>query len=179
MTTGSQGIELEGDLDASGLRFGVVASRWNAAVVDDMLAATIAFLARRGATAEDLQVVRVPGAWEIPAALAWLSEAEPRPDGLIALGAVIRGGTPHFDYVCEACTRGCEQVQAQSGLPVGFGILTCDDLGQARARAGGREGNKGEEAAEASLRMVRLKRLLDASNQKAASRNPSAAPSES
>ena len=145
----------DGDLKGSGLRFGIVASTFNRAVVDSLLEGARRFLDRSGVAQQDVEVVRVPGAFEIPKGVQLLAE-QGTFDGLVALGAVIRGETPHFDYVCKACTDGCLQLSLQYRLPVGFGLLTCDDGDQARARAGGKLGNKGEEAAEAALRMVRI-----------------------
>src|SRR5690606_31193282 len=104
--------------------------------------------------------VRVPGAWEIPVALEALARTG-RYDGLVALGAVIRGGTPHFDYVAGECTRGCGEVARRHRLPVGFGVLTCDDTAQAEARAGGEGGNKGAEAAQAVLETVDALERID------------------
>jgi 6,7-dimethyl-8-ribityllumazine synthase len=148
---------VEGDHDGAGLRFGIVAALFNRAVVDPLVDGAERFLARSGVLDADVTIVRVPGAFEIPHGLQILAESG-RCDGLIALGAVIRGDTPHFDYVCTACTDGCLQLSLQYRLPIGFGLLTCDTGDQARARAGGKAGNKGEEAAEAALRMVRVGR---------------------
>lgn len=145
--------------DPSEVRFGLVAARFNGGIVERLLDGAREFLLDRGAAQENLLVVRVPGAWEIPAALDALAIAR-RVDALVALGAVIRGETPHFDYICSECAAGCARVTARTGIPVGFGVLTCNDAEQARARAGGRAGNKGQEAAEAALEMVSLLRSL-------------------
>ncbi len=141
--------------DAPGVRVGLVAARFNGSIVERLLEGARRFLVEHGVREEDLLVVRVPGAWEIPAALDALAVTG-RVDALIALGVVIRGETPHFDYICNECAAGCARVTAQTAIPVGFGVLTCNDAEQAAARAGGKAGNKGEEAAEASLEMANL-----------------------
>lgn len=145
--------------DAAGVRFGLVAARFNGLIVERLVEGAREFLLSRGAAADDLLLVRVPGAWEIPAALDVLADSG-EVDALVALGAVIRGETPHFDFICNECAAGCARVTARTGIPVGFGVLTCDDTGQAAERAGGKVGNKGEEAAEAALEMARLLRSL-------------------
>jgi 6,7-dimethyl-8-ribityllumazine synthase len=137
----------------AGTRFALVASRFNQRVVDGLVEGAKHFLTEHGVDPEAIEVVRVPGAFEIPLGLETLARSgEYR--ALIALGAVIRGETPHFDYVSHACTTGCEAVARRHGVPVGFGLLTCDTEEQAEARAGGRAGNKGIEAAEAAFEMV-------------------------
>ncbi len=141
--------------DAPGVRVGLVAARFNGSIVERLLEGARRFLVEHGVREGDLLVVRVPGAWEIPAALDALA-ATGRVDALIALGVVIRGETPHFDYICNECAAGCARVTAQTAIPVGFGVLTCNDAEQAAARAGGKAGNKGEEAAEAALEMANL-----------------------
>ena len=141
--------------DAPGVRVGLVAARFNGSIVERLLEGARRFLLEHGVREEELLVVRVPGAWEIPAALDALA-ATGRVDALVALGVVIRGETPHFDYICNECAAGCARVTAQTAIPVGFGVLTCNDAEQAAARAGGKAGNKGEEAAEAALEMANL-----------------------
>lgn len=141
--------------DAPGVRVGLVAARFNGSIVERLLEGARRFLVEHGVREEGLLVVRVPGAWEIPAALDALA-ATGRVDALIALGVVIRGETPHFDYICNECAAGCARVTAETAIPVGFGVLTCNDAEQAAARAGGKAGNKGEEAAEAALEMANL-----------------------
>lgn len=137
----------------AGARFAVVASRFNQRVVDRLVEGAKGYLSEHGVEPEAIEVVRVPGAFEIPLALETLARrGEYR--ALIALGAVVRGETPHFDYVSHACTTGCEAVARAHGVPVGFGLLTCDTQEQAEARAGGRAGNKGIEAAEAAFEMA-------------------------
>jgi len=151
--------EVEGALDGAGKRFGIVASRFNSRVVDLLVAGAVDCLRRHGVDPGDILVVRVPGAWEIPQAAEELVEEAPgRPklDALIALGVVIRGETPHFDYICSQCTRGLGAVSKRHRMPVGFGVLTCDTSQQAEERAGGKAGNKGWEAALAAIEMADL-----------------------
>ena len=145
--------------DAAGFRLGLVAARFNGAIVEGLIAGAREALLRQGVLDEDIELVRVPGAWEVPAALDALADTG-RFDALVALGAVIQGETPHFDYICNECAAGCARVTARTGLAVGFGVLTCDDADQAAARAGGKAGNKGQEAAEAALEMAVLLRSL-------------------
>lgn len=146
---------LEGRLDASGRRFGVVAARFNSRIVDLLLDGAVDCLRRHGVAADDISVLRVPGAWEVPLALDALA-ATGRYDALVALGVVIRGETPHFDYVCAECSRGVADVSLRRRLPIGFGVLTTDTSSQAVERAGGKAGNKGFEAAQAALEMADL-----------------------
>jgi 6,7-dimethyl-8-ribityllumazine synthase len=142
-------------LSAEGRRFGLVASRFNGALVDRLLDGAVECLIHHGAGEEDLVSVRVPGAFEIPLALRELAERAEL-DALVALGVVIRGETPHFDYVCAEASRGIQRVSIDLRIPIGFGVLTCDTLEQAEARAGGEAGNKGWEAALAALEMTDL-----------------------
>jgi 6,7-dimethyl-8-ribityllumazine synthase len=144
---------MERALDGTGRHFGLVASRFNAEVVDRLLDGARAALERHGVDGDRIEIVRVPGAWEIPLALEALARSE-RFDGLVALGAVIRGETAHFEYVAGECSRGVMEVSLRHGLPIGFGVLACDSLEQALARAGGAAGDKGEEAALAALEMI-------------------------
>ncbi|HET7171038.1 MAG TPA: 6,7-dimethyl-8-ribityllumazine synthase [Gaiellales bacterium] len=137
----------------------VVASRYNADVVQRLLDGAVARLVERGVAADSISVVLVPGAWELPLACRRLAEAGGH-DAVVALGCVIRGGTPHFEYVCSEASRGVIQAALDTGVPVSFGLLTCDTLEQALARAGGSEGNKGAEAADAALEMAGLLRAL-------------------
>ncbi len=146
-------------LDGSDLRFGVVLSRYNESIGRRLLSGTLDCLQRHGVIPDHVFVVEVPGAWEIPLALRWLARRH-SVDALVALGVVIRGDTPHFDFVCSGCTDGCRRVSEDLGLPVGFGVLTCDDVDQAEVRAGGEMGNKGWEAAETALEMANLGQLL-------------------
>jgi 6,7-dimethyl-8-ribityllumazine synthase len=142
-------------VDACGLRFAVVVGRFNHLICAKLLEGCSAELARRGADADDIHVAWVPGAFEIPLAARVLA-ASGRYDAIVALGAVIRGGTPHFDYVCSGVTDGVREVMRDTSVPVAFGVLTCDDADQALARAGGAGGNKGVEAALAAIEMARL-----------------------
>ena len=148
--------EITGSLTGAGRRFAIVASRFNSRVVDALLAGAVDYLRRHGVEPGSIRVVRVPGAWEIPAALEELAAGAAKPDALIALGAVIRGETPHFDYICAEASRGAASVSERHRIPVGFGILTCDTSEQAVERAGGKGGNKGWEAAAAALEMADL-----------------------
>lgn len=145
----------------SGARVAIVAARYNAAVVDGLVDGATDALRAHGVGASHIELVRTPGAWELPLAAAYLAEQD-RFDAIVALGAVVRGGTPHFEYVCQACSAGLLQVQQEYGVPVAFGVLTCDDLAQAQARSGAGAANKGREAALAALEMVLLVRRLDA-----------------
>lgn len=142
-------------VDGTGRRFAVVAARFNAEVVDRLLEGALAQLAAHGVARNDIDVVRVPGAWEIPQALDLLARSG-RYEALIALGAVIRGETPHFDFVAAECSRGVAEAARTHRRPIAFGVLTCDTLTQALDRAGGAAGNKGEEAASAALEMAEL-----------------------
>jgi 6,7-dimethyl-8-ribityllumazine synthase len=142
-------------LDGAGLRVAVVVARFNEVVSARLLEGCAEELLRHGVRGEDLHVAWVPGAFEIPLAARRLA-ASGRYAAVVALGAVIRGGTPHFDYVCRAVTDGVREAMRDSSVPMAFGVLTCDDLEQALARAGGSAGNKGSEAALAALEMARL-----------------------
>lgn len=144
-----------GALDATGLRVVVVAARFNAEVVDALVDGAVSRLAELGQDPADCRVLRVPGAFELPVVAARVA-ARDDVDGVVALGAVVRGGTPHFDYVCDAATTGLEAVARAHDTPVGFGLLTTDTWEQATARAGGSEGNKGREAAEALVETIRV-----------------------
>lgn len=145
--------------DATGLRFAVVVSRFNHMISVRLLDGCTQALAEQGAAASDIDVVWVPGAFEIPLAARALARAG-RYDGIVALGSVIRGGTPHFDYVCRGVTDGVREVMSDSGVPVGFGVLTTDDVEQALDRAGGSHGNNGRNAALATIEMARLLRRV-------------------
>lgn len=149
----------EASLTASGHRFALIVSRFNALITERLLEGAIDALVRHGADESAQEVVRVPGAWELPLAAGWMAK-RPGLDGIIALACVIRGGTPHFDYVAGEISKGCSQVQMQSGLPVSFGVLTTDSIDQAIERAGTKHGNKGWEAAMAAVEMANLARQL-------------------
>jgi 6,7-dimethyl-8-ribityllumazine synthase len=147
--------ETSGVPDASGKRFAVVASRFNRQICDALVDGAVACLREHGVADDDVTVVRVPGAWELPLALAAVARSG-RFDGLVAIGAVVRGETPHFDVLCAEAAAGIARVGERHGVPIGFGLLTCDTLEQAAARAGGPAGDKGREAAEAALEMAAL-----------------------
>lgn len=149
----------EGDLQVRGTRFGIVLGRFNGFIGESLLSAAIDTLVRHGANEVDIEVVRVPGAYEIPLAAKTMA-ASKKYDALLALGAVIRGATPHFDYVAGECSRGLSQVSLQFDIPVGFGVLTVDSIEQAIERAGTKAGNKGADAAMAAIEMVNLLRNL-------------------
>lgn len=156
-----QGIKTtEGDRIVRDLRFAIVASRFNDFIVESLLKASVHCLRQHGAADADIEILRVPGAWELPLAVSRLA-ASRRVDGIVALGAVIRGGTPHFDYVAGECVRGIAAAAQTHGVPVGFGVLTVDTVEQAIERAGTKAGNKGEEATLAVIEMVNLLRRID------------------
>ena len=150
---------IEGDFNARGLRFGIVASRFNDFIVDRLLDAAVSTLLKHGVAAGDIEVVRVPGAFETPLAIKKLA-ASRRYQALIALGCVIRGATPHFDYVAGEASRGIAQVSLAEEVPVGFGILTVDSIEQAIERAGAKGGNKGADAALAAIQMATVLKQL-------------------
>jgi 6,7-dimethyl-8-ribityllumazine synthase len=138
-----------------GRRMVVVASRFNEPVVKKLVDGALEALVHHGVAYDDIDVVWVPGAWELPVAARWLVSTE-RYDGVVAVGAVIRGETAHFDYIAGEASRGLAAVSAEFETPIGFGVLTCDTDEQAEARAGGAHGNKGWDAAVAALEMVDL-----------------------
>ena len=150
----------EGDLVVRDAHFGIVASRFNDFIVDSLLKASVRCLKQHGAQDADIEIMRVPGAYEMPLAVDKLA-ASRRFDGIIALGTVIRGGTPHFDYVAGECVKGISAASQRHGVPVGFGVLTVDTIEQAIERAGTKAGNKGEEATLAVIEMVNLLRRVD------------------
>lgn len=150
---------IEGGRSAKGLRIAIVAARFNHFVVDKLLAGAVETLTQAGISSQDLDIVRVPGAFELPLAARKLA-ASHNYDAVITLGAVIRGGTPHFDYVAGECARGVSQAARDSGVPVIFGVLTCDTLEQATERSGGAHGNKGADSALAAIEMADLLRKL-------------------
>jgi 6,7-dimethyl-8-ribityllumazine synthase len=151
--------ELEGKLDASGMRLAIVAGRFNDDVTKLLLDGALDALRAHGLASESVPVVWVPGAFEIPMAAKRLAESGEL-DAVICVGAVIRGDTPHFEYVAGECASGVSRVALDTGVPVAFGVLTTDDRDQAFARAGGTEGNKGAEAAATAVEMVDLLRQL-------------------
>ena len=138
-----------------GRRVAVVASRFNEPIVKKLVDGALQALLKYGVVFEDIDVVWVPGAWELPVAARWLLASE-RYDGIVAVGAVIRGETAHFDYIAGEASKGLAAASAESETPIGFGVLTCDTEDQAEARAGGEHGNKGWDAAVATLEMADL-----------------------
>ncbi|HTJ21939.1 MAG TPA: 6,7-dimethyl-8-ribityllumazine synthase [Gemmatimonadaceae bacterium] len=144
-------------------RFAVIASRFNHTIVERLVDGALDALVRHGVRSDDVDVVWVPGAWELPIAARRLLATE-RYDALVAVGAVIRGDTPHFEFVAGEASRGLAQASSDFDTPIGFGLLTCDDDAQARDRAGGAHGNKGWDAALAALEMADLFDRLDATD---------------
>lgn len=151
----SQIRTIEGQMTAKGLTFAILAARFNDTIVDRLVGGAVDYLSRHGADREDLTIVRVPGAFEMPLAAKKLAKSG-KYSAVICLGAVVRGHTPHFDFVAGECTKGLAQVCLETGVPVGFGLLTTDNLEQAIERAGTKAGNKGVEAAAAALELVRV-----------------------
>ncbi|MCC7340904.1 MAG: 6,7-dimethyl-8-ribityllumazine synthase [Bryobacterales bacterium] len=152
---------IEGHLSADGLHFAIVVSRFNSLVTERLLGGALDAIARCGGSAETVDVVRVPGSWEQPVVVKVLLE-QARYDAVICLGAVIRGDTPHFDYVASEAAKGVATASLAAGAPVAFGILTCDTLEQALDRAGAKSGNKGFEAAMTAIEMADLLKKLRA-----------------
>ncbi len=150
-----------GALDARGLRVAIVVARFHSDITDRLLEGALAALSERGASEDDIEVVRVPGAWELPQTAA-RAVATNRFDAIVTLGCVIRGETSHFDYVCQEATRGLGTVARDSHIPVVFGVLTTDDIEQAESRAGEGPDNKGYETALAALEMASVYRELGA-----------------
>jgi 6,7-dimethyl-8-ribityllumazine synthase len=149
----------EGGLDAKGRKFAILVSRFNSFITERLLDGARDTLLRHGCVESDIDVVRVPGAWEMPVAAAELARRQVY-DALVCLGCVIRGETPHFDYVAGEAAKGLGQVAAQHGIPVGFGILTTDTVDQAIDRAGAKSGNKGADAALSAIEMANLLRQI-------------------
>ncbi len=150
---------IEGKLDAQGLDIAIVASRFNEFIVDRLISGAVDCLVRHGADKANLTIVRIPGAFELPLICKQLA-ASGKYHGIVALGAIIRGSTPHFDYVAAEAAKGLAQVALQHSLPVGFGVLTTDNLEQAVERAGSKAGNKGVEAALSVLESIRVSQQL-------------------
>jgi 6,7-dimethyl-8-ribityllumazine synthase len=156
--------EFSGTPAGQNRRFAVVASRFNQVIVERLVDGAIDALVRHGVAADDVDVVWVPGAWELPIAARRLLSSE-RYDAIVAVGAVIRGETPHFDFVAGEASRGLATASVEYDTPIGFGLLTCDNDEQAQARAGGVHGNKGWDAALAALEMADLFGRLDAADE--------------
>ena len=149
----------EGNLIATGLRFGIIVSRWNAFITERLLEGALDTLTRHGADPDTVDIARVPGTFEVPL-IAQRMARSGRYDAVICLGCLIRGSTPHFDYIAGECTKGIGQAMSQSGVPVTFGVLTTETIEQAIERAGTKAGNKGAEAAGAAIEMANLLKAL-------------------
>ena len=149
----------EGNLDASGLKFAVLCARFNGFITERLLAGALDALKRSGANTDDIEIVKVPGSWELPLAAKTLAGRK-RHDAIVALGAVIRGETPHFDHVAAQASNGLAAVQLETGIPIAFGVLTTNTIEQAIDRAGGKSGNKGYDAALTAIEMADLMRRL-------------------
>lgn len=156
----SKTTEIEGQLQVRGARFALLVGRFNSFVVESLVSGAVDCLKRHGAAEQDLTIVRVPGAFEMPLVAKKLASSK-KYDAIIALGAVIRGGTPHFEYVAGECTKGLASVGMEFNLPIAFGVLTVDNIEQAIERAGTKAGNKGVEAAMSAIEMVDLLRCLE------------------
>jgi len=156
-------IAIEGDLSAAGITFAIVVARWNAVITDRLLEGALDALYRSGASKSDIEIVRVPGAWEVPSAARTLAESH-KFNAIITLGCLIRGETAHYEAIYNEVSRGIGQSQQDTGIPHAFGVLTCENLEQALNRAGIKAGNKGFEAAVAAIEMVSIHRKLNASN---------------
>ena len=150
---------IQGHLNSSGMRFAIVASRFNEFVTSRLLSGAVDALQRTGATEGDVTIVRVPGSFEIPLAAKKLAQTK-KYDAVICLGSLIRGETPHFDYLSSEVTKGIGLVSLESGIPVAFGVLTADSVEQAIDRAGMKSGNKGFEAAMSAIEMANLLKQL-------------------
>jgi 6,7-dimethyl-8-ribityllumazine synthase len=149
----------EGQLSAAGLRFAIIVSRFNSFITERLLAGALDALTRSGGDPEAVEIIKVPGSWEVPLTAAEVAKLH-RHDAIICLSAVIRGETPHFDYVAGEAAKGIAQVAAQTGIPVAFGVLTTNTLEQAIDRAGAKGGNKGFDAAMTAIEMANLLRTL-------------------
>lgn len=147
--------EVEGNFLPNDAKYAVIVGRFNSFVVESLLNGALDTLRRHGVSDDNITIYRVPGAFEMPLAARRIAQ-KTSPDAIIALGAVIRGGTPHFEYVSSECTKGLAQVGLDQDLPVAFGVLTVDSIEQAIERSGTKAGNKGEEAATSALEMVSL-----------------------
>jgi 6,7-dimethyl-8-ribityllumazine synthase len=156
-------VAVEGDLSAAGMKFAIVVARWNAVITERLLEGALDALMRSGAKRDDIEVVRVPGAWEIPSAARIIANRGAnagRVDAIIPLGCLLRGETAHYEAIYNEVARGLGQSQQETGIPHSFGVLTCETLEQALNRAGIKAGNKGFEAAIAAIEMVSLTRKL-------------------
>ncbi|HEX3683709.1 MAG TPA: 6,7-dimethyl-8-ribityllumazine synthase [Bryobacteraceae bacterium] len=147
----------QGSLNAANLRIGIVVSRFNEFITEQLAKGALDALEKHGCPHENIRFVKVPGAWELPIAAQALAG---QCDAIVALGAVVRGDTPHFEYVAGGAAEGLSRVSLETGVPIAFGVLTTDDLQQAMDRAGGKSGNKGSEAAEAAIELGNLMKAL-------------------
>jgi 6,7-dimethyl-8-ribityllumazine synthase len=150
---------IEGKLEAAGMKLGIIVSRFNQFITEKLLTGALDAIKSNGASEDDVTVVRVPGAFEIPLMAEKLAGSG-RFDGLICLGAVIRGDTPHFEYVSDAVTRGLGEAISRYGIPIGFGVLTTNNVEQAMERSGAKDANKGYEAALTTIEMISLTRQI-------------------
>ncbi len=150
----------EGKLVAEGLRFGIVVSRWNAFITERLLEGALDALVRHGVGEANITVARVPGTWEIPVAAQKMANSN-RFDAVICIGCLIRGATPHFDYLAGEVTKGIGAIMMQTGLPLTYGVLTVENIEQAVERAGTKAGNKGAEAAMAAIEMANLMKQIE------------------
>lgn len=146
---------IEGNLTAKSMKIGLVVGRWNGFIVDSLVKGAVDAVVRHGGSKDDIVQVMAPGAFEIPIVAQKMAKSG-KYDAVVALGAVIRGGTPHFEYVAGECVKGLGQVQLQTGIPISFGVLTVDTIEQAIERAGTKAGNKGEEAMLAAIETVNV-----------------------
>lgn len=151
---------IEGNYTSAAATYGIAVARFNSFIVDRLLDGAIDALRKHGVQERDMTIVKVPGAYELPLAVKKMADSE-NYNAIIALGAVIRGGTPHFEYVAGECVKGLSQVGLASNLPVSFGVLTVDTIEQAIERAGTKAGNKGAEAALTAIEMLSLSRQLE------------------
>lgn len=150
---------IEGNLNSAGLKFAILVSRFNSIITERLLAGALDALGRTGADMDQVDIVRVPGSWELPVAAAEVARQK-RHDAIICLSAVIKGDTPHFDYIANEAAKGLAQVAMENGVPVAFGVLTTTTLDQAIDRAGAKSGNKGFDAAMTAIEMADLMRKL-------------------
>lgn len=149
----------EGELIIRDKRIAIIAARFNESIVENLVSGAVDALKRHGAEDAQIHLIRVPGAYELPLAAQRLAKTR-QVDGIVALGVVIRGATPHFDYVCSVCANGLNSVSLEHDIPIGFGVLTCDTVEQAIERSGAKAGNKGADAAMAMIEMVSVLRQL-------------------
>lgn len=150
---------IEGSLDAKGFKFALLVTRFNSLITERLLAGALDALTRTGCAPEDIELVRLPGSWELPLVAREVA-LKKRHDAIICLSAVIRGDTPHYEYIASEAAKGLAQTALEHGVPISFGVLTCDTLEQALDRAGAKSGNKGFDAAMAAVEMVNLLRRL-------------------